>query len=112
MATRSDIQVFLLVLVIGCAGNPVPVDLPQDHPADPGAYESRFILPPDPFGTELTSARPRAHDQTESAAGRHKARGDLFESPAGHSANPEQEIEAGDRSPSETPHQNHMGQGQ
>ena len=108
MARKHVLPVILLFFVTGCAGNPVPVELPQHHPADPGAYESRFILPPNPFGTEMTSARPQGLDQSESATGRHKTRGDLFESPAGQSASPEQEKKAGDRPPSEAPHQHHM----
>lgn len=112
MATRSVIQLLLLVLVIGCAGNPVPVEMPQNHPADPGAYESRFTPPPDPFGAEMTSARPQGHDQPESAAVQRKSRGDLFESPAGQSASPGQEEKAGDRSPAVMPHGHHMEQGQ
>jgi len=113
MATRSVIQLVLLVLVIGCAGNPVPVEMPQNHPADPGAYESRFILPPDPFGTEMTSTRPKDHDQPENAAGQRKSRGDLFESPAGQSAPLEQERKDVDSSSSEMPHSHHnMEQGQ
>jgi len=49
MTVRSLLVVAILILVIGCAGNPVPVDLPLNHPSDPGAPESRFILPPNPF---------------------------------------------------------------
>ena len=112
MARKYVLPVVLLFFVIGCAGNPVTVELPLNHPSDPGAYESQFILPPDPFATEMTSARPQVHDQSENTAGRHKARGDLFESSGGHSGNPEQEKEAVDRSPSETPYQHHMGHGQ
>ena len=113
MATRSVIQLVLLVLVIGCAGNPVPVEMPQNHPADPGAYESRFTPPPDPFGTEMTSAGPQTHDQSEIEAGRRRSRGDLFESPAGQSAPLEQERKDVDSSSSEMPHSHHnMEQGQ
>jgi len=113
MARKYVLPVVLLFFVIGCAGNPVSVELPLNHPSDPGAYESRFILPPDPFGTEMTSTRPKGHDQSESAAGRHKARGDLFESPAGQSAPLEQERKDVDSSSSEMPHSHHnMEQGQ
>ena len=109
MAIKKDL--FLLVilsLVISCAGNPISVELPQNHPADPGAPESRFIPPPDPFGTEMTSAVPQTHDQSEIEAGRRKSRGDLFESPAGQSAPLEQERKETDRSPSEMPDHHHM----
>ena len=112
MTVRSLLVVALLILVIGCAGKPVPVDLPLNHPSDPGAYESPFILPPDPFGAEITSARPQGHDQSESATVQRKSRGDLFESPAGQSVSPGQEEKAGDRSPAVMPHGHHMEKGQ
>lgn len=112
MTRRYVLPVVFFFFVIGCAGNPVPVELPLNHPSDPGAYESRFTLLPDPFGAEMTSARPQGHDQPESAAGQRKSRGDLFESPAGQSASPGQEEKAGDRSPAVMPHGHHMEQGQ
>ena len=112
MATRTVLPVVLLLFVIGCAGNPVPVDLPHNHPADPGAYESQFVIPPDPFSVEMTSASPQGHDQSENAAGRQKARGDLFDSPADKSVPSGKEEEAGDQSPNGIPHQPHMKQGQ
>jgi len=112
MATRTVLPVVLLLFVIGCAGNPVPVDLPHNHPADPSAYESQFVIPPDPFRVEMTSASPQGHDQSESATGQRKSRGDLFESSAGRPATPRQEEKAGDRSPAVMPHGHHMEQGQ
>jgi hypothetical protein len=112
MPIRSAFPAVFLLLVIGCAVNPVPVDLPLNHPSDPGAPESRFILPPNPFGADMTSAHPQAHDQSESVTDQRKSRGDLFELPAGKSVAPGPEKNAGDRSPSGMPHQHHMKQGQ
>ena len=112
MARMSAISLGFLLMAIGCAGNPVSVELPLNHPADPGAYDSRFILPPDPFGTETTIAHPQGQDQSESAAGQRKSRGDLFESPAGQSATPGKGEKTKDRFPSGTSHQHHMEPGQ
>jgi len=112
MATRIVLPVVLLLFVIGCAGNPVPVELPLNHPSDPGAPESRFILPPNPFGADIASAHPQAHDQSESITDQRKSRGDLFELPAGKSVSPGQEEKAGDRSPAVMPHGHHMEKGQ
>ncbi len=112
MAIKGFLLMAGLSLVIGCAGNPVPVELPQNHPADPGASESRFIPPPDPFGTEMTSAVPQTQEPYESEAGRRKSRGDLFESPAGHSEPSGQERKEADRPPLEMPHHHHMETGQ
>ena len=112
MTVRSLLVVAVLILVTGCAGNPVPVELPLNHPSDPGAPESRFILPPNPFDAEMTSAHPLAHDQSDSVTDRRKSRGDLFELPAGQSTASGQEENADGSSPSGMSHQHHMKQGQ
>ena len=112
MARKFFFSLIFLLLVIGCAGNPVPVELPLNHPSDPGAPESPFILPPDPFGADMASAHPQAHDQSESVTDQRKSRGDLFGSPAGKSTPPGQEEKAGDRSPAVMPHGHHMEKGQ
>lgn len=112
MAIKDFILMAVLSLVMGCAGYPVPVELPHNHPADPGALEPRFIPLPDPFGTEITSTVPQTQDQSESEAGRRKSRGDLFESPAGHSVPLEQERKETDRSPYEMPDHHNMEKGQ
>lgn len=38
---------------IGCMGDSVKVDLPQNHPANPEAQETAFIPPPNPFGSHM-----------------------------------------------------------
>ena len=40
MTARSFLVVALLIMVIGCAGNPVPIELPLNHPSDPGRIRS------------------------------------------------------------------------
>ncbi|MGD8519871.1 MAG: hypothetical protein PVF56_01900 [Desulfobacterales bacterium] len=40
---------FIIFFVLACAGEPVKIDLPQNHPANPEAQESAFILLPNPF---------------------------------------------------------------
>ena len=35
--------------IIGCASEPVKVDLPVNHPANPNAPETAFTPPPNPF---------------------------------------------------------------
>ncbi len=79
MTVKSLFVVAVLILVTSCAGKPTPVDLPLNHPSDPDAPESRFILPPNPFDADMTSAHPQAHDQSDSVMDRRKSRGDLFE---------------------------------
>ena len=38
---------------IGCVGDPIKVDLPQNHPANPQAKEAAFIPPPNPFQSHM-----------------------------------------------------------
>ena len=40
---------FTIFFLIACAGEPVKIDLPENHPANPEARETVFIPPPNPF---------------------------------------------------------------
>ena len=51
---------FILFFVMACAGQPVDVDVPQNHPANPNAQETAFIPPPNPFAV---------HPEMKSGAG-------------------------------------------
>lgn len=112
MAYKKLFLLSILSLVVGCAGNPVPVELPKYHPADPDAVDSRFNLPPDPFGNEVTAASPSSQNRLEKADAPHKKRGDLFESPSSPSATPEQEGKDAVPPFSEMPHHHNMEKGQ
>ena len=52
---------FLILLVtffiIGCVSDPVKVDLPANHPANPGAQEVNFIPPPNPFQEDVIAIK-------------------------------------------------------
>ena len=52
---------FLLLLmaffIIGCASEPVKVDLPANHPANPEAQEAQFSAPPNPFQEDGTAMK-------------------------------------------------------
>ena len=53
---------FILFFVIACAGEPVKIDLPENHPANPKARETAFIPPPNPFQGHMqveTDGTPR-----------------------------------------------------
>ena len=39
----------ILYSLISCVSEPVNIDLPQNHPANPTAQETAFIPPPNPF---------------------------------------------------------------
>ena len=57
---RSVFGMFLILLIsflmIGCASEPVKVDLPADHPANPHAPETAFTPPPNPFQNNVPMA--------------------------------------------------------
>ena len=46
---RSIFSGCIIFLVMACAGEPVKIDVPQNHPANPEAQETAFIPPPNPF---------------------------------------------------------------
>lgn len=52
---------FFILLVtffmIGCVSDPVEVDLPANHPANPEAQEAEFIPPPNPFQEDVSSMK-------------------------------------------------------
>ena len=53
----SAARLFLILLmafsIIGCASEPIKVDLPANHPANPGAQEAEFIPPQNPFREDV-----------------------------------------------------------
>jgi len=69
---------FLITLtiffIIGCASEPVKVDLPANHPANPEAQEAEFTPPPNPFQEDITvmkgestsdsMMKPKTHEES------------------------------------------------
>ena len=68
--------------IIGCASEPVKVDLPVDHPANPGAQESEFTPPPNPFQTDIANikGKPEAESMMK-----HKMHKEKDQPHSGHS---------------------------
>jgi hypothetical protein len=58
---HSAYGIFLILLMsfftIGCASEPVKVDLPANHPANPEAQEAEFTPPPNPFKEDVTAMK-------------------------------------------------------
>lgn len=52
---------FLILLmtffIIGCASEPVKIDLPANHPSKPEAQEAEFNPPPNPFQQDATAMK-------------------------------------------------------
>ena len=53
----------MLFLGVGCVGDTLKVDLPQNHPANPRAKETAFIPPSNPFEShmQMTGAESGSH---------------------------------------------------
>ena len=89
---------FLLILLmlfftIGCASEPVQVDLPANHPANPHSQEAAFIPPPNPFLDNIPMAKHEAHGSSSMTHEKHK--------PAHpHKMTPEMDKMANDSKPS------------
>jgi hypothetical protein len=65
---KHSIYGFFLILwmpffIIGCASEPVQVDLPANHPANPHSQETTFIPPPNPFQNDIPMAKPEAENR-------------------------------------------------
>ena len=64
---------FLILLmsffIIGCASEPIKVDLPVNHPANPRSRETAFIPPPNPFQDNFPMTR---HDTESNSSMTHE----------------------------------------
>lgn len=49
--------VLMIFFIIGCASEPVKVDLPANHPANPQAQEVKFTPPPNPFKEDVAAMK-------------------------------------------------------
>ena len=66
--------VLMIFFIIGCASEPVKVDLPANHPANPEAQEAEFAPPPNPFQEDVTvmkgestpdsMMKPKTHEES------------------------------------------------
>jgi hypothetical protein len=79
LGAQSALILAGFLLLAGCTGKTVPVEIPKDHPAHPEAVESIYVPPPNPFMSDIfhlkaDSPEP-AHGQGDSEAGRPKDSG-------------------------------------
>jgi hypothetical protein len=49
--------VLMIFFITGCASEPVTIDLPLNHPANPHAQEAEFTPPPNPFQEDVTAMK-------------------------------------------------------
>jgi hypothetical protein len=66
---NSILKQFVLFLtflsLFSCTSEPVPVNLPINHPANPQAPETTFILPANPFQSDVSSAAPESNHESK-----------------------------------------------
>ena len=71
----NKILIFITgLLLVGCAGEPVPTYLPTSHPAHPEAAEVVYTASPDPFQDDLSKNKTPSDetpDNTGEAHGGH-----------------------------------------
>ena len=63
------LTLFMTFFLIGCASEPVKVDIPTNHPANPEAQEAEFIPPPNPFQQDVVATNA---ESTTDAMMKHK----------------------------------------
>ena len=51
-------------LLFACASEPVKVDLPANHPANPHSQETAFIPPPNPFQNNIPMVEHEAENSS------------------------------------------------
>ncbi|MBW2409208.1 MAG: hypothetical protein JRF72_05380 [Deltaproteobacteria bacterium] len=54
-----------LLSVMSCVSEPVNIDLPHNHPANPTARETAFITPPNPFQHRMEMKSDAGASMTE-----------------------------------------------
>ena len=96
------LTLFMTFFLISCAGEPVRVDLPANHPAIPQSEETAFIPPPNLFQNNIPAAENQSgssssmtHEQHQPAQPHQmnpemdKMRHDSESSPASKAQDPE-----------------------
>lgn len=85
---------FMSFLIIGCASEPIKVDLPANHPANPQSPETAFIPPPNPFQNNIPMVKHAAGSGSSMAHEEHKPAHQHQTSPEmdkiGHDSKPSQ----------------------
>ena len=59
-------------LLFACASEPVKVDLPANHPANPKSQETAFIPPPNPFQNNIPMVEHEAENSSSMTHEKHQ----------------------------------------
>jgi len=69
---RISLILYMSFFVIACASEPVKVDLPDNHPANPHSQGTAFIPPPNPFQNKLPMAEHEAESSSSMTHEKHQ----------------------------------------
>ena len=82
------------IFIIACASEPVRVDLPDNHPANPQSQATVFIPPPNPFQNDLPIVEHETQGSSPMIHEKHQpADPHQMGSQMGHEATPSQTSE-------------------
>jgi hypothetical protein len=74
---KSNLKQFVLFFgilsIYACASEPVPFNLPLDHPANPQAPETIFTHPVNPFQEGVSSVAPQSNPESKMIHEAHEA---------------------------------------
>ena len=73
--------IFAVLVLMGCAGEPVQVEFPINHPANPEAQETEFTPPPNPFQEDVTAMKG---ESTPDSMMKHKTHEERSKQPMDH----------------------------
>ena len=73
----SQLLLILLItfFIIGCAGEPLKIDLPANHPTNPEAQETVFTPPPNPFQKDVAAMQSESTPDSMVKHKTHEERG-------------------------------------
>ena len=73
--TSGPLSLLLMTLfIIGCASEPIKIDLPANHPTNPNAQEAEFVPPPNPFQEDVTAMKRQPAPDSMMKHGTHEER--------------------------------------
>ena len=71
-AYRISLILLMPFLLFACASEPVKVDLPTNHPANPQSQETAFIPPPNPFQKNFSIVEHEAQSSSSMTHEKHQ----------------------------------------
>jgi hypothetical protein len=66
------LMLFTTFFIISCASEPVRVDMPANHPANPQSEETAFMPPPNPFENNTPMAEHQAGSSSSMSHEKHQ----------------------------------------